>query len=81
MRFNYTICDTPNEEVFYKQCEALEKRINGLSKAKLLRDVDGSLIQIYNYQGLELKVHNCYQVGAVSIVSDFDINPFFPNNS
>lgn len=49
--FNYDICTVPNEELFLKQCEALEKNIKGLNKEKLLVDVDNSKIQIYYYNG------------------------------
>ncbi len=38
---HYTICNMPNEELFYKQCAALEKNIPELMKEPLLEDVAG----------------------------------------
>ena len=75
--FHYNICTEADEELFYKQCTALENHIPDLSKERLLQDVDGSLIQIYYHEKGELVVYNDYLVGALYIESDFDIEPYF----
>ena len=76
-KYSYNICDQQNDELFYKQCAALEKHIPGLTKERLLIDVDGSLYQIYYHQKGELSVNNDYYIGALYIDSDFDIEPYF----
>ena len=48
--YDYTICDSPSESYFQKQCSALEKKMEGLKKEPLLEDVDGSLTQIYRHK-------------------------------
>lgn len=34
--FSYGICNIPDEEIFFKQCKALEKNIKGLKKKDYL---------------------------------------------
>ena len=75
--FRYPICDAPDEEVFKKQCVALENRISNLNKEDLLQDVDGTLIQTYYLAGKKLMVKNSHYVGSVYIESEFDIDPYF----
>lgn len=76
-KYSYNICNQPDDELFYKQCAALEKYIPGLTKEILLNDVDGSLIQIYYHEKGEMIVFNDYYIGALYIDSDFDIDPYF----
>lgn len=75
--FHYSICTVPDEEIFFKQCEALEKNIKGLKKEKLLVDVDNSKIQIYYYNGKKIKVANSYYVNELYVESEIDLEPFF----
>ena len=75
--FHYSICTVPDEEIFIKQCKALEKNIDGLKKEKLLIDVDDSKIQIYYYNGKEIKVVNDYYVGALYVDSEIELEQFF----
>ncbi|GLC88693.1 hypothetical protein [Lysinibacillus piscis] len=75
--FEYNICNQPDEEIFVKQCSALEKHLPELRKKDLLTDVDNSKIQSYNLKGSIIKVYNDYVIGAVYIKSEIDIEPFF----
>ena len=75
--FSYSICDVPDEEIFFKQCEALEKNIKGLKKEKLLVDVDDTKIQIYYYDNKEIKVINSYYENELYVESEIDLEPFF----
>ncbi len=75
--FSYSICDVPDEEIFFKQCEALEKNIKGLKKEKLLVDVDDTKIQIYYYDNKEIKVINSYYENELYIDAEIDLEPFF----
>lgn len=75
--FEYTIYTAPDEDVYKRQCQALEKHIPGLKKLYELNDVDGSLICIYKKGDSEIKVSNDYQIGGVFIDSEIDLLPFF----
>ena len=75
--FHYKIYDVPDEEIFYRQCTALENHIPGLTKERLLMDGDGSLYQIYYHEKGELTVNNDFMYGYLYIESDFDIEPYF----
>ena len=73
----YGICDNPDEELFKKQCAALEKHIPNLKRARLLEDVDGSSYQHYNHPLGEVVVSNDYTLGDLYVESDFDLEPYF----
>ena len=75
--FQYNICTEPDREIFIRQCRALEKHIPGLIKCDLLEDADGSEFQIYKLNDKEIVVHNSYDIGAVFIESDIDIDKYF----
>lgn len=75
--YEYKICNQTDEEIFKKQCAALEKNIPNLIKSDLLVDVDNSKIQRYNLNDDKIVVYNNYNVGAVYIKSDIDIEPYF----
>lgn len=75
--YDYNICTVADEELFYRQCTAIEKAIPFLTKEELLEDVDGSLIQKYTHPEGIIKVRNDMQVDALYVTSDFDLLPFF----
>lgn len=75
--FSYTICNKADQEIFIKQCAALEKHIPNLEKTNLLNDVDGSQTQRYSLGNKEIIVHNSKYIGAVYIDSDIDLEQFF----
>ena len=76
--FEYNICNMPDENIFFRQCEALEKRIECIQKGDLLQDVDSSLIQEYSLDRKKILVHNDLYVGCVWIGSEIDLTQFFP---
>jgi hypothetical protein len=73
----YTICNEPDEEIFVKQCSAIEKNIPGLKKDNVLEDVDGTKIQIYHYGENLIKVINSFYVNALYVESTEDIKKYF----
>ena len=75
--YEYNISNQTDSVLFYKQCAALEKAMPGMIKSELLEDVDGSLIQKYEYEGSKLKVLNDEAVGAIYINSEIDLKKFF----
>jgi hypothetical protein len=74
---HYTICNQCDEEIFRKQCEALEKNVPGLAQKELLQDVDDSKIQIYDLNHAMISVHNSQYLNEVYIESDIDLIQFF----
>nr|DAL05234.1 MAG TPA: hypothetical protein [Caudoviricetes sp.] len=77
--FDYTICNSPDSDIFLRQCKALEKNIPDLKKSEILKDIDGSEVAIYFKDDKKVTVHNSYYVGAVYIQSELDLTMFFPN--
>lgn len=73
----YAICNQCDEEIFYKQCKALEMKIPGIEKKELLHDVDDSKTQIYNLKHSVIYVHNSYYLNEVYVESDIDLLSFF----
>ena len=76
-KYSYTICNYFAPEWFGKQCVALEKHIPNLEKLELLEDVDGSQYQKYAHSEGRIKISNDYEVDALYVESDFDIEPYF----
>jgi hypothetical protein len=75
--YSYSICNMPTEDIFYKQCKAIESKVPITKKRDLLTDVDGSLIQKYSVDGGEIRVDNDRQVGCVYVTSDIELTQFF----
>lgn len=75
--FEYNICDQADEEIFIKQCTALENKILNLIKGKLIVDVDESKIQEYLLGGKKIKVVNSYYINEVYVKSEIDLIPYF----
>jgi hypothetical protein len=75
--YEYGIVNQANEEIFYKQCKALEKHIPGLIKGKEYIAVDSSIIQEYSLNGKAIAVMNDRCVNDVHIQSEVDITQFF----
>lgn len=75
--FEYSISNQTDSDLFYRQCSALEKAMPGIKKAKLLEDVDGSLIQVYEYEGSKVIILNDKAVGALYIKSEIELEKFF----
>lgn len=76
-KYEYNICTIADNDIYKKQCKALEKFIPNLEFIEELNDVDGSKIAIYQRNGLQLSVHNSFYIDAVFIKSEFDIDPYF----
>ena len=75
--FEYNICNEADEEIFNKQCVALEKHIPDLEKGDLLFDIDGSRTQMYSLDSKEISVHKSVYIGAVFVQSEIDIRKYF----
>lgn len=71
--FDYTICKHNSPKEFKQTCEKIEQHFSHIKKHKLLVDVDGSTIQIYSNGDAKIKVYDDYDVGAVFVISDLDL--------
>lgn len=74
--FNYIIEKEADNKAFFNACAKIEKEVKPLKKEKLLVDVDGSLIQVYYTDNKKIKVLNDYEVDAVYIKSEKELNDF-----
>ena len=72
--YSYNIYADANHAQFICTCSAIENAVQISTKEKLLIDVDGSEIQIYHTPHGEIRVFNDYEVGAVYVDSDFELN-------
>ena len=77
--FEYSICNQADEEIFIKQCKALEDKVTNLIKDELLIDVDDSKIQKYLLNNKEILVYNSNYTNEVFIKSEIDLIPYFNN--
>ncbi|MEG0449506.1 MAG: hypothetical protein RR595_06585 [Lysinibacillus sp.] len=75
--FEYTICNQADEEIFEKQCAALEKRVPGIKKSDSSMDVDGSEKRTYLVQGSKIEISNDCYINAVYIKSEIELKQFF----
>ena len=75
--FEYNISNQADNSVFEAQCDAIEKHIPGLTKAEVLEDVDGTMVQRYSGMHGTIVVKNDKQTDALYVVSDFDLLPYF----
>lgn len=71
------ICNVADEEVYKKQCAAIEKHIPGIKKQEELVDVDGSKIQRYSYNGERIVVINSIDENELIVKSTEDIKRYF----
>ena len=72
--YKYNIHKNADEEKFNSVCNKIESTVEGLHKEETIMDVDGSAIQIYKKNGKSIKVFNDYEVDAVYIDSEINID-------
>ena len=72
--YTYNIMKQADEKIFYNICKRIEAGIKNVEKKQLLEDVDGTLIQLYDIGGKEIKVVNDIEVDAVYVDSEIPLN-------
>ena len=77
MMFKYNIHKEADNSKYKAACVAIESNIENLNIEKPLVDVDGSMIQIYSSGNKRIKVYNDYEVDAVYIDSDINLDDLF----
>lgn len=75
--FTYNVYREASNSEFIKACKRIEAIIAGIKRKPILIDVDGTTIQLYDYEGKEIKVMNDYEVDAVYVDSEIDLNRIF----
>lgn len=75
--FEYYILPDNSPKEFKAACLRIEEKHPEAEKQKLLVDVDGSTIQIYCISGKEILVFDDYEVGAVYVDSDYNLDDIF----
>ena len=76
-KFDYTIFKDNSQSEFKKACKLIERSFPDAKKKKLLIDVDGSTIQTYTKDGKDIDVYDDYDVGAVFVKSEIDLDNIF----
>lgn len=77
--FEYNVFPENSPYEFKKACQKIEHEFPKADKKKILIDVDGTTIQTYTYNGKDIDVYDDYNVGAVFIKSEMELNSFFLN--
>ena len=72
-KYSYNVRPETDEKAFFETCKIIENRLHGLKKEKLLIDVDGTLIQIYYLKDKKIAVYDDYDVDAVYVDSDVQL--------
>ena len=71
--FTYNISKNADVKAFDNTCALIEENFKDIKKRKLLEDVDGTQIQIFDSPEGKIKVFNDYEVGAVYVDSERDL--------
>ncbi len=79
--FEYGICSCADEEIFEKQCSALEMNIPKIRKGELVVDVNGSKLQKYILGTNKINVINDRFVNEVLIRTEINLEQFFNKNN
>ncbi|MCR5098458.1 MAG: hypothetical protein K6B14_05875 [Lachnospiraceae bacterium] len=70
--YDYTVFPDNSREKFLDTCIAI-KTLYPNSETKMLEDVDGSILCVFQINGYEVVVYDDYDVGAVYVKSDLDL--------
>lgn len=74
--YEHMICNQADDDIFRRQCKALEENIPGLVKGELIQVFDLDR-QIYSLNAAEVVVENDLYIDGVFIRSDVDLVPYF----
>lgn len=71
--FSYNIAKNANQEVFKNACGSIKSKIKDIREEYQLVDVDGTQIQIYSTADGKIKIYNDYEVDAVYVESEINL--------
>jgi len=72
--YSYNVSKFYDTKAFLKACALIEAGVSGYRKRDLIVDVDGTLLQIYYTGQGEITVWNDYEVGAVFVDSEVNLD-------
>lgn len=72
--FTYNIAKEADNKAFKDVCSLLMSKLENAEADKLFVDVDGTQIQVYKTPSGEIIVFNDYEVDAVYVDSDVNLN-------
>ena len=75
--YKYNIYKMADNNMFKETCKKIENGMSGLKAEAPLVDVDGTVIQIYEVGEKKIKVYNDYEVDAVYIDSEINLDQLF----
>ena len=75
--FDYNIYTENSPKIFKETCKKIERAYQTAQKKDLLVDVDGSTIQTYNIDGKDIDVFDDYDIGAVFVKSEVNLDKIF----
>ena len=71
--FDYTISTDNSPEIFQNICSKIEKAYPNAIKHRILIDVDDTTIQTFTENGKDIDVYDDYDVGAVFVKSEINL--------
>lgn len=77
MKYDYNVFPDNSVEKFKSTCKKIEEVFPNSIKRELLVDVDGTTIQTYTENGKDIDVFDDYDVGAVFVKSEIELNEIF----
>lgn len=75
--YDYTLFPNNSSDKFKAACEKLTRSFPKAEKQKLLIDVDGTTIQTFTVDGKDIDVYDDYDIGAVFIKSQINLDYLF----
>ena len=76
--YDYTIFPDNSPKEFKKACKMIQKALPNATPHDLLIDVDGSTLQKFTtHEGEKISVYDDYDVGAVYVISEIDLDNMF----
>lgn len=76
-KYDYTIYPENSPKKFKETCKIIEGKYPNATKSKLIVDVDGSTIQTYTENGKDIDIYDDYDVGAVYVKSEINLDTIF----
>lgn len=76
-KYDYTVYPDNSIDKFREACKKIERRFTNAIRKKMLEDVDGSTIQEYVLDNKSIIVYDDYDIGAVFVKSDINLNSLF----
>ena len=75
--FEYNIHNENSTDIFKETCDKVENAFPNAKKSRVFVDVDGSTIQTFTQDGKDIDIFDDYDVGAVFIKSEIELNNIF----